>query len=174
MVMANGSVLVIGGEQGSNGAPEPSLEILPTPAGGPTWIFLDWLNRTDPYNLYPFTFVLPGGNIFVIYYNEARIIDEATFDTVSVLPNLPGAVNNFLGGRSYPFEGTGVLLPQHAPYSDPLEVLVCGGSIPGPAVALDNCVSIAPEVSGANWTIERMVCIHSSRKPRISFIISLL
>ena len=64
MVMSNGSVLVIGGEVGSNGAPEPTLEILPTPEGGPTYLFMDWLNRTDPNNLYPFMAVLPSGNIF--------------------------------------------------------------------------------------------------------------
>lgn len=63
--MPNGSVLVVGGEAGSNGAPVPTLEILPTPAGGPTWLFMDWLSRTDPNNLYPFLHVLPSGNIFV-------------------------------------------------------------------------------------------------------------
>jgi hypothetical protein len=51
VVLTNGSVLVVGGEIGSNGAPEPSLEILPAPAGGPTWLFMDWLQRTDPLNL---------------------------------------------------------------------------------------------------------------------------
>lgn len=58
----------------------------------------------------------------------------------------------------YPWEGTSMLMPQYAPYTDPLTVLVCGGSAPGPEVALDNCVSIQPDVPGANWTIERMVC----------------
>ncbi|TDL23466.1 copper radical oxidase [Rickenella mellea] len=156
MVMANGSILVVGGEQGSNGAPEPTLEILPTPTGGPTFLPMDWLLRTDPNNLYPFLFVLPHGGVLVIYYNEARILDEVSFATTRVLPNLPGAVNNFLAGRTYPMEGTAVLLPQHAPYSDPLTVLTCGGSTIGAAVALDNCVSITPEVPNANWTIERM------------------
>src|SRR2546429_5929615 len=33
MIMANGSILVVGGEEGSNGAPVPSLEILPLPSG---------------------------------------------------------------------------------------------------------------------------------------------
>ena len=70
MVMANGSILVVGGEDGSNGPPVPSLEILPTPVGGPTWLHMDWLERTDPNNLYPFLAVLPGGGIFVQYYNE--------------------------------------------------------------------------------------------------------
>ena len=72
MIMANGSILVVGGESGSNGPPVPSIEILPTPAGGPTWLHMDWLQRTDPNNLYPFLSVLPGGGIFVLYYNEVR------------------------------------------------------------------------------------------------------
>jgi hypothetical protein len=64
--MANGSILVVGGELGSNGPPEPSLEILPKPNGtGDTWKFLDYLNRTDPNNLYPFLHVLPSGRIFI-------------------------------------------------------------------------------------------------------------
>ncbi|KAJ7915243.1 galactose oxidase [Mycena leptocephala] len=155
-VLPNGTVMVLGGETGSNASPEPNVEILPTPEGGDTVIYLDWLNRTDPNNLYPFVFVLPSGNLFVVYYNEARIIDAGTFDTIQTLPNLPGSVNNFLGGRSYPLEGAAVVFPQSAPYTDPLEVMVCGGSTPGPALALDNCVSIQPEVENSTWALERM------------------
>ncbi|KAH8113137.1 copper radical oxidase [Phellopilus nigrolimitatus] len=156
MTMANGTILVVGGENGSNGPPVPTLEILPTPAGGNTTLFMDWLQRTDPNNLYPFLFVLPSGGVFVIYYNEARILDEVTFETIKVLPNVPGAVDNFLGGRTYPMEGTAVMLPQFAPYSDPVTVLVCGGSTPGPAIALDNCVTTQPDAESPEWTIERM------------------
>lgn len=155
MMMTNGSILVVGGEEGSNGAPVPSLEILPLPAGAGT-VYCDWLDRTDPYNLYPFLAVLPSGGVVALYYNEARILDEVSLQTQRVLPNMPGAVNDFLGGRTYPFEGTSMLFPQHAPYTDPLTVIVCGGSVPGPEIALDNCVSIQPEVPNANWTIERM------------------
>ena len=157
--MANGTILVVGGESGSNGPPVPTLEILPTPAGGPTVLTMPWLAETDPNNLYPFLFVLPAGGVFVIYYNQARILDEVTFDTITQLPNLPGAVNNFLGGRTYPMEGTAVMLPQYAPYTDPVTVLVCGGSTPGPAIALDNCLTIQPEVENSTWTIERMVTL---------------
>ena len=89
------------------------------------------------------------------YYNEARILDPVTFATVQVLPNMPGSVTSFLAGRTYPMEGTAVALPQHAPYTDPLTILVCGGSNFG--VALDNCVSTQPEVVNPEWTIERMV-----------------
>jgi len=92
------------------------------------------------------------------YYNEARILDPVTFNTVTLLPNMPGSVNNFLAGRTYPLEGSAVLLPQHAPYTDPIEILICGGSTIGPGIALDNCISIAPEVANPTWTLERMVC----------------
>ncbi|KAJ7659270.1 copper radical oxidase [Mycena polygramma] len=155
-MLPNGTVMVIGGETGANASPEPNVEILPTPEGGDTVIFLDWLNRTDPNNLYPFVFVLPSGNLFVVYYNEARIISAHTFDTIQTLPNVPASVTSFLGGRTYPLEGAAVMFPQHAPYTDPLEVLVCGGSTPGPGIALDNCVSIQPEVENATWALERM------------------
>ncbi|KAJ7482564.1 hypothetical protein FB451DRAFT_1084926 [Mycena latifolia] len=155
-MLPNGTVMVIGGEVGANDLPEPNVEILPTPEGGDTVIFLDWLNRTDPNNLYPFVFVLPSGNLFIVYYNEARILDAGTFDTIQTLPNLPGSVASFLAGRTYPLAGAAVMFPQHAPYTDPLEVLVCGGSTPGNGLALDNCVSIQPEVENATWALERM------------------
>ncbi|KAG9312683.1 copper radical oxidase [Chiua virens] len=156
MMMPNGSILVVGGVNGAGGPPQPSLEILPKPAGGDTTITLDYLQRTNPNNLYPFLLVLPSGRFFIGYYNEARILDPVTLDTVQVLPNMPGAVNNFLAGRTYPMEGTAVLLPQHAPYTDPIEILVCGGSTLGAAIALDNCISIAPEANNPTWTLERM------------------
>jgi hypothetical protein len=148
---------VVGGEEGSNGAPVPSLEILPKPAGVTAPLYCDYLERTDPYNLYPFLAVLPSGGVFIAYYNEARILDDTTLLTTETLPNIPGAVNDFLAGRSYPMEGTAVLMPQYAPYTDPLTILICGGSTIGPEIALDNCVSLQPEVPNANWTIERMV-----------------
>ncbi|KAF5353807.1 hypothetical protein D9758_010585 [Tetrapyrgos nigripes] len=155
-ILANGSILVIGGEIGSNDKPQANMEILPKPDGGDTVIDLDWLQRTDPNNLYPFVTVLPSGNVFIAYYNEARILNPVTFDTITSLPNMPGNVNNFLAGRTYPLEGAMVLFPQHAPYTDPLRVLICGGSTPGPASVSDNCVSISPEAPNATWTIERM------------------
>ena len=65
MIMANGTLLVVGGESGRNGPPVPTLEILPTPEGGPTFLTQDWLQRTDPNNLYPFLHILPTGKLFV-------------------------------------------------------------------------------------------------------------
>ena len=55
------------------------------------------------------------------------------------------------------FLGSAVPLPQFAPYTDPLEILICGGSTIGAGFALDNCVTIAPEAPNPKWTVERMV-----------------
>jgi hypothetical protein len=78
--MANGTILVVGGEDGSNGPPVPTLEILPK--HGPS-LYMDWLQESDPWNLYPFVAVIKGG-VFVAYWNQARILDENTFDTIRV------------------------------------------------------------------------------------------
>jgi len=153
MIMTNGSILVVGGEDGSNGKAVPSLELLP-PAGPA--VDCSWLAESDPYNLYPFLAVLPSGGIFVAYWNQARILDPVTFAARQILPQIPGTVALASSGRTYPFEGTSVLLPQHAPYTAPLDVLICGGSGEGAAVAIDNCVSIQPDVPNATWTLERM------------------
>jgi hypothetical protein len=154
VMLANGTILVIGGEKGSNDAAQPSLELLPRM--GPV-LSMDWLQRTDPYNLYPFLAVLPGGGVLVAYYNEARILDPVTFATTRELPAVPAGVTSTKGGRTYPLEGTMMILPQHAPYTDPLRVILCGGSTPFTGVAIDNCVSIAPENATDEWLIERMV-----------------
>jgi len=90
------------------------------------------------------------------YYNEARLLDPVTFATVKVLPNIPGSVTNFLAGRNYPYDAASILLPQHAPYTGEVTVLICGGSDAG-SNALDNCVSIQPEAATPTWVIERMV-----------------
>ena len=153
MVMANGSIMVIGGEVGSNSAAVPSIEVLPFTGQAP--LYMDWLDRTNPNNLYPFVCILPSGGIFVAYWNEARILSPVDFSTISTLTNPPGAVNDDTAGRTYPLEGTAVLMPQKAPYGDPLTILICGGSTIGPANALDNCVTTQPE-GNQTWILERM------------------
>jgi hypothetical protein len=153
-IMANGSVIVIGGEQGSNGAPVPTIEVLPN--GGPP-LTMDWLQATDPLNLYPFFVVLPTGGIFVGYYNQARVLDEGSLATTRILPPLPGYVgSDSTSGRTYPLEGALVIMPQHAPYSDPLTIMICGGSTTPTGMAIDNCISTQPEVASAPWVLERM------------------
>lgn len=98
MVMANGSMLIVGGQDGSNGKRVPNMEILPTV--GPV-LEAQYGRDTDPYNLYPFLVVLPSGGIFIQYYNEARILDEVSLDTVNILPRVSATVNDPTGGRTW-------------------------------------------------------------------------
>lgn len=165
MTLANGSIFIIGGEDGSDGPMVPSAEVLPRPAGVTAATHLDYLdpavNTALKVNSYPFVAVLPSGDLFFAQWNEARIISHVDFSTVRTLPQMPGAVNNPESGRNYPLQGTLSLLPQYAPYTDPLEVLICGGTTDGANFALDNCIRTQPDVAGADWTIERMVCAAS-------------
>lgn len=160
MTLANGSIFIIGGEDGSDGPMVPSAEVLPRPAGVTAATHLSYLDpavNTDlKVNSYPFAAVLPSGDIFFSQYNEARVISHVDFSTIRELPQMPGAVNNPDSGRNYPLQGTLSLLPQHAPFTDPLEVLICGGTTDGANFALDNCIRTQPDVAGADWTIERM------------------
>jgi hypothetical protein len=45
-----------------------------------------------------------------------------------------------------------MIIPQSAPYSDPLTVLIYDGLTPYQGIALDNYVSIEPEVPDSNST----------------------
>ncbi|KAK5626387.1 hypothetical protein RRF57_002102 [Xylaria bambusicola] len=156
LTLSNGSILIMGGEDGSDGPVVPTCEILPRPAGVTNSTYLDYIQNVEKINSYPFLAILPSGNIFFAQYNEARLISQTDFQTVRMVAQMPGAVNNPEAGRNYPLQGTMSLLPQHAPYDDPLGVLICGGTTDGANFGLDNCISIQPEVEGAEWTIERM------------------
>jgi hypothetical protein len=155
VLLSNGSIIVMGGTDTNSGNAQPNMEVLPRIPGGDTTVYLDFLAQTHPFNLYPFLFVLPSSNIFVVYYNQARILSKTNFNTVLQLPNVPAAVNNFDGGRTYPFSGAAMILPQQAPYTAPMQILVCGGATQE-RVGLDTCVSISPEVPNAQWVVETM------------------
>jgi hypothetical protein len=60
VVLANGSVLLMGGEVYNSGPAQANLEIIPRIPGGDTTVYLEWLQSTAPNNLYPFLFVLPS------------------------------------------------------------------------------------------------------------------
>ena len=153
MILSNGSILVVGGENGSNGPPVPNMELLPRVGG---LVSAPYLAETDPFSLYPFLAVLPSGGIFIGYYNQAQVLDPVTLNPIKTLPGIPGSVNNFQSGRTYPFEGAMMLMPQAAPYTALVTVMICGGSNAGAAIAVDNCVSIQPDAANPEWVLERM------------------
>ncbi|KAJ3110108.1 hypothetical protein HDU96_006902 [Phlyctochytrium bullatum] len=158
--MKNGSFALFGG------APdallirtEDTVEVVPR-AGRP--VFLQLLRDTSLRNLYPLSYLLPSGNLFLLSDNRAQILDGETFRVLRELPKIPGSVvgsgGNPLGegGRTYPNSAAGVILPIYPPYNDPVELLFCGGGTAIGKAAVENCVRIKPEVAGEEWKLERM------------------
>ncbi|CAJ2513244.1 Uu.00g013630.m01.CDS01 [Anthostomella pinea] len=158
VMLSNGSVLVVQGENGSDGPIVPTVEVVPRPAGVTNSTHLDYLELTVAGKIqsYPMIAILPSGNMFFSQYNNARIISQTDFSQIRMLPQMPGAVNNPEAGRNYPLQGTMGLMPQSAPYTDPLTIIICGGTTDGANFGLDNCISTQPDVQGSEWTIERM------------------
>ena len=78
IVMSNGSILVMGGEAGASGAADPTVEIVPRIPGGSTKVSLDFLEQTDPNNLYPFVNILPSGRIFVGEFERTDFFNLVT------------------------------------------------------------------------------------------------
>ncbi|KAJ3103243.1 hypothetical protein HDU96_009365 [Phlyctochytrium bullatum] len=177
--MKNGSFAVFGGSFDTNNIiGECTVEVVPK-AGRPLEIPL--LTDTLLKNLYPFAYLLPSGNLFLLADNRAQILDGDTFDLIRELPKIPGAVTgrggNPLGegGRTYPNSAAGVILPIRPPYQDPLELLFCGGGTGVGKPAIENCVRIKPEVQGEDWKIERMpsarILMNFVALPDLTFLI---
>ncbi|KAF7333204.1 hypothetical protein MVEN_02386300 [Mycena venus] len=145
-VLANGSVLVIGGETGSNASPQPTWKSSRTLIGWHAQIPTTFIHLSLYFPVEESSSFITTKHVFLTLLHLARSSNFRIFPSV----------NNFLGGRTYPLEGAAVMFPQHAPYTDPVRILTCGGSAPGAGVALDNCVSIEPESPNPTWLLERM------------------
>ena len=123
--LPDGTIFVLSGTKSSGGGPindtyqifHPTLGLQP-PQPAP------FLNETAPYNTYPFVFVLPSGKLIVFSADRACFFDLAT---KSFGPERFFCNRNV--ARTYPLEGTSVLLPL-LPDSDPpyrARMLVIGG-----------------------------------------------
>ncbi|KAJ3111109.1 hypothetical protein HDU96_005999 [Phlyctochytrium bullatum] len=177
--LKNGSFAVFGGSFDTlNIIGERTVEVVPR-AGRPVEIPL--LSETLLKNLYPFAYLLPSGNLFLLADNRAQILNGESFDLIRELPKIPGTVTggrgNPLGegGRTYPNSAAGVILPIYPPYNDPLEVMFCGGGVGVNRPAIENCVRIKPEVEGDDWKIERMpsgrILMNLVALPDLTFLI---
>jgi hypothetical protein len=123
--LPDGTIFVLSGTKKSGGGSindtyqifHPALGLQP-PQPAP------FLNETAPYNTYPFVFLLPSGKLVIFSADRACLFDLATktFGPERVFAKRGVA-------RTYPLEGTGVLLPLQ-PDNDPpyrARVLVIGG-----------------------------------------------
>lgn len=151
--LEDGSLIIIGGNLwggfvNSAGQNNPTYEFFP-PRGDP--IGLNILETTLPANLYPLTWLLPSGNLFIQTNWKTEIFDYKA-NTEYPLDDIPHAV------RTYPASGGSIMMPQTPANNWTATLMFCGGSDLQPdqwtetwAIAAypadSSCVKISPDVS---------------------------
>ncbi|KAK7038205.1 glyoxal oxidase N-terminus-domain-containing protein [Favolaschia claudopus] len=163
----DGSLMIIGGSNtntfyNNDTTAESSIEFFPSRPGEAGTVRLSpFLVAAQPVNLFPRSFVLPSGKIFVVANNISMIYDIET-NTETRLPEIPNGVR-----IANPFDGTAQLLPLSPPLYEPT-VLVCGGSdaddrrpvtnLTTQDPASNQCSRITLTAAGVarGWQVERM------------------
>jgi len=129
--LPDGSVMIVGGSKegafrNSAKINNPTIEYYPPKTFGFTAkspIYSPFLNRTLVTNLFPIVIALPIPEmIFIAANNDAMLYNWKT-NTESPLPPFPNGVR-----VTYPFTGSGILLPLSQDNGYTPEVLVCGGT----------------------------------------------
>lgn len=157
--MADGSVIIVGGQNAggyvsTHRTNEPSYEFYPS-KGEP--VHMGILARTVPVNLYPLTFLMANGELFVQSGRQA-ILWNLDSTSEKVLPNIPDVP------RPYPSSAGVAMMPMTPDNGYKQTILFCGGislgrkaawgALSGPAVsttdkiASTSCQQIDPLGSG--------------------------
>ncbi|QRW26896.1 glyoxal oxidase [Rhizoctonia solani] len=155
--LEDGSMIIIGGNQwggfvNSAGQNNPTYEFFPS-KGDP--VGLNILTKTLPANLFPLTWLLPSGNLFIQTNWGTEVFDYKS-NTEYELDDIPHAV------RTYPASGASIMLPLTPANNWTATVLFCGGSDLQPDQWVENwaiaaypadatCVKMTPDVD-AKWT----------------------
>jgi plastocyanin len=124
VTLANGTALTLFGEDHANapGAAVQTLEIF-TPGGAGAWS----APKSVPFNYfyYPWTFLLPGGDLFIAGPQKpARRFDPTA---TPIVDNPAIQYNQISSQRGVNMDGTAVLLPLKPPNYEP-RILILGGS----------------------------------------------
>ncbi|TDL21723.1 glyoxal oxidase [Rickenella mellea] len=153
--LEDGSVIIIGGNTmggfvNAADTSNPTYEFFPT-RGDP--IHSPLLDRTLPANLFPHTFLLPSGKLFLQLNWATSLLDYRT-NAETPLDDIPDAV------RTYPASAGVAMLPMTPGNNWTATILFCGGTNLEPDQWVDNwnmatyptstsCVTITPDVSGS-------------------------
>lgn len=81
---------------------------------------MDILRRTLPLNLYPITFLMSNGKLFVVSGRQATLWDLGS-QSEDRLPNIPDVP------RPYPANAAAVMLPMRVEDGYQQRILICGG-----------------------------------------------
>ncbi|EFP83743.1 uncharacterized protein PGTG_09456 [Puccinia graminis f. sp. tritici CRL 75-36-700-3] len=129
--LPDGSVMIVGGStegafRNSAKINNPTIEYYPPKKfafSAKPPIYSPFLNRTLITNLFPIVIVLPIPDVIFIGANNDAILYNWKTNTETPLPPFPNGVR-----VTYPFTGSGILLPLSAQNAYTPEVLVCGGT----------------------------------------------
>lgn len=161
--LEDGTVIILGGElyggfvnSVNQNQSVPTYEFWPS-TGAP--ILSPFLQRTQPANLYPLTWLLPSGLIFMQADWQTTLLNY-TSQVETALPNITHAQ------RTYPASGATTMLPLTVRNNYEATILFCGGMDPvrddwdnklWDVVNTDtsnSCVSIAPDSASPNYVDE--------------------
>ncbi|KAI8607074.1 glyoxal oxidase N-terminus-domain-containing protein, partial [Chytriomyces sp. MP71] len=109
---------------------------------------LEW---SFPHNLYPIAFQLPRGKIFMMASNDSVLIDPTVDPSQTDPAKLAEMPWMDHAPWIYPHTPTAFLLPMKESENWTATVVVCGGSMSSTKDASADCVSLQPEVDGAQW-----------------------
>ncbi|KAI8391784.1 glyoxal oxidase N-terminus-domain-containing protein [Radiomyces spectabilis] len=154
--LPEGDIFIIGGSTKGTAVNRdevnvPSYEFWPPRPEGE--VHMPFLNETMPYNLYPFVFLLPDGNLFIFANKQSMIFDYKNNRVVKRLPDIPGVP------RSYPLTGGAVMLPLDPAKNYQVEILICGGSekMKNNAKADATCGRINLDDETPSWEMDTFV-----------------
>ncbi|KAK0505103.1 copper radical oxidase [Armillaria luteobubalina] len=153
--LEDGSLIILGGCKNGGyvndaGQDNPTYEFFPS-KGDP--IPSQILQTTLPTNLYPLTWLLPSGKLFIQSNWNTSLIDYHTYEETPLDP-IPDAV------RTYPASAGTIMLPMTPANNWSATILFCGGTnlqpnqwVPTWNIAANptstSCVTISPDVSGS-------------------------
>nr|GAT58538.1 predicted protein [Mycena chlorophos] len=151
--LADGTAIIIGGCSNGGyvndaGQDNPTYEFFPSKSDP---IYSPFLSEQLPINLYPLTWLLPSGKLFM-QANRATILLDPHSHTEFPLDPMPDAV------RAYPASAGSLMLPLTPANNWTATILFCGGSDNddwstdwdiAAMPASTSCVRITPDVAGS-------------------------
>jgi hypothetical protein len=133
----------------------PTYEYYP-PKNGRWPRDLELLRWAYPHNLYPQSFLLPSGKVFLLASNRSIILDPSN-EYIEELENMPNTKHS---PWVYPATPSMFIKPITRANNWAFELMICGGSEAGPVnierdrPASSQCLSIRPDDPSPEWKIE--------------------
>jgi hypothetical protein len=155
VTLPDNSAIIIGGQTKNidfeNLQPtddNPTYQYYPEKTTGEWPRRLEILAWAFPHNLYPQSFVLPSGRVFMLVSNRSIILDPKD----ESITNLPDLTADDHAPWIYPHTPTMFILPMTIANNFKFELMICGGSKLRSAAASASCVKINPDDPTPVWT----------------------